>query len=212
MKKNTKKTATVVGMFGLLGLVLGMGGSTFAKYYASADAAAATATVAKFGLVVNANATNLWGTQYKAGDTTATVNGTGAVVVEGASSVVAPGTSGSATFTVSGVSEVKAQLSLSIDVVSEIHLDTYYPMKWTCGEQVGVKLADITDVTVDIPASSSTFTKEITLSWDWAFTGHDTEDTILGQYANGTDLPAEYTAAEKTVKFTISASLTQVNA
>ena len=88
MKKNTKKTATVVGMFGLLGLVLGMGGSTFAKYQTTAKSTAATATVAKFGLVVNANATNLWGTEYKkAGDTTATVNGTGAVVVAGSSSV-----------------------------------------------------------------------------------------------------------------------------
>ena len=207
-----KKTATLVGMFGLLALVLGMGGQTYAKYYSSAATDAATATVAKWGLVVNANADNLFGTTYSDPDTNklaAVSTGTN-IVVNAASSTVAPGTKGSLSVSVSGVSEVKAKLTISVVVAKEVHLDDYYPMKWTQGSTVGKKLSEIPAVEIDLDATTTPFAKSYDLSWEWAFNGDDTKDTILGQYANGTALPAEYTAAEKTVEFSVKVELTQV--
>lgn len=228
MKKNTKKTATVVGMFGLLGLVLGMGGSTFAKYYTAADAPAIQATVAKWGFVASANADNLFpgASIEKRSEVSKDTNGNVIVRTDG-TNVVAPGHSGSIIFSVTGSAEVKANIAIAAEG-NEICLTKtsdstkYYPLTWTLTENGATK--DVTPSTPDRLADIITYINGKTstvnagdsanlsysLAWSWEYYVNkdtDTLDTYLGTIANGGTVSG-YTA-ELNVKFGVSLSVTQ---
>ena len=222
-KENKKKVVTLSAMAALLAVVLGMGGKTYAKYFTSANTDAQNATVAQFGMVLTTDASNLWGKQYKEGtdaDTLAMVTEDGTLVVSANGSVVAPGTKGTVSFSVEGVAEVNAVLSFNINVTSEVNIgEEYYPMKWT--NSASGKLEDVVIDEIQIPASSDPFTKTIEISWEWPFyTDDDTDtlDTILAKTKAGKDLNADETTALNSravntdVKFTLTASLTQVQA
>lgn len=231
MKKNTKKTATVVGMFGLLGLVLGMGGSTFAKYQTRANAPKVQATVAKWGFVANANANNLFpgASIEKRTEVAKDTNGNVIVRADG-TNVVAPGHSGSINFSVTGSAEVKADIEIVAEgteiclTKTSDPITKYYPLVWTLTENDATK--DVTPSTPDRLADIITYINSKTatvnvgdsanfsysLAWSWAFyVNDDTDklDTYLGTIANNGTVSGY--SAELNVSFGVSISVTQAD-
>ena len=57
----TKKHLTIVAVVLMVALVVGMGAMTYARYISSYDSGEQIATAAKWGFVVNADTTNLFG-------------------------------------------------------------------------------------------------------------------------------------------------------
>lgn len=195
MKAKTKRRSLViVAMLLLLATVIAMSGATFARYISSTGEQSNTATVAKWGFVISADASNLFGTSYK-GTGLATTAGNGTVNVEASTNttgnVVAPGTTGSMSFSISGQAEVRAKLTLDIsgtDVYLSKTVDettqTYNPIKWTLqkdGQATTVTNGTLADVIAyfegqgtnltEVVAPNSSFAKagDYTLTWAWAF-------------------------------------------
>ena len=200
-RKNNRKTAVIVALLLALVALLCFGGYTFSKYVTSGKGSG-TAKVAKWGYTASVDTTKLFGEEYKydATKTASTVNGTGANLTVKADTagknLVAPGTTGSMTFTVGGKAEVRALLSMGIDthtykdVVLKIKKngDTdyteYHPIKWTLkkdgstvAEAENVTLAKIAEK-IHEDAINKTYgpNEELTsttyeLSWAWAFEG-----------------------------------------
>ena len=211
LNKKQKRTATIASMAALLAVVLGMGGQTFAKYITTQETAD-TATVAKWGVVITANATNLFGSKYEDN----VINASGDDIVAGGNyDVVAPGSSGSMNFVVSGQPEVAAKITFDV-TGKEVGLvynvkasaedsvgaeDTYYPIKWTltnntAPSSVVVDGGTLTEVMSELNALTSTYTPtedkstkinlDYTISWAWEFSEDTTisyRDTVLGNYA-----------------------------
>lgn len=122
MKKQGKKRALVlVAMVVLLAVVLGMGGTTFAKYITVEQVPTQQATVAKWGYVVTANIENMFGSDYTkgTGDYSTIVDAGTGIAVKSASdpqvNVVAPGTSGSMTLAINGKAEVLSKINVAVD-------------------------------------------------------------------------------------------------
>lgn len=198
LRKN-KKILVAVAMVLMIALVAGMGAMTYSKYITTSKTDSLTATAAKWNYVISANATNLFGTEYKEGDanTLATTNEDGTVVVKASSTanVVAPGTSGSMTITVGGESEVLAKFTVSIAATSEIHFDTYYPIKWKFNGNTYNNIADLNTALSALTATAAwdtdafkfTTTTTYTISWEWAFNGANdaanVNDTLIGYKA-----------------------------
>ena len=116
--KNMKRKALIVAVMALLLVaILAMSVSTFAKYTTSATTGSNTATVAKWGFVVNAQAGGLFADQYGGTDSglaDAYVSGdTVFVDANGSGNVVAPGTTGSLTFSITGTAEVRSQVTVT---------------------------------------------------------------------------------------------------
>ena len=200
-RKNNRKTAVIVALLLALVTLLCSGGYTFSKYVTSGKGTG-KAQVAKWGYTASVDTTKLFGEEYKydAAKTASTVYGTGANLTVKADTtgrnLVAPGTTGSMTFTVGGKAEVRALLSMGIDattykdVVLKIKktADTdyteYRPVKWTLkkGDSTvpgaeNVTLAKIAEIihedTINKmydPNEELTSTT-YTLSWAWAFEG-----------------------------------------
>ena len=194
--KSKKLLATVaVGL--MISLVAGMGAMTFARYI-SAGKHTDQATAAKWGFVVTVNAENLFSTDYVKGTgdyslPTADNNG---VAINAANRSLAPGASGSMAVNVSGTAEVLAELVIKLDVTSNIHLDNYYPIKWTLKNGstdivTDVTLADLQDeldeLSVKINAGAS-LDAAYTIAWEWAFDvdqATNIKDTLIGYKAQG---------------------------
>ena len=144
--RGNKKLLVVLAMILLLVAIFALGGYTFARYISSTGQKATQATVAKWGFVVNANADKLFSEQYNKGtavessatskDVKASATGKG---------IVAPGTTGSMTFGVTGIAEVLAEISVTFDeattgagvkdvVLNKDGTATYNPVKWTLKE------------------------------------------------------------------------------
>lgn len=138
----------VVAMVLLLAVVLGMGGTTFAKYITKDFDDTNTATVAKWGYVVNIDAENLFSDAYK--NDLAVANTENGLEVDAAAYAVAPGTKGSFTISVDGTAEVLSAITFDMTVASDVVLaeadgqtrtdntafttplvDDYYPIVWT---------------------------------------------------------------------------------
>lgn len=202
--KKSKKPLIVVAMILMIGLVAGMGAMTYSRYITSGTTGTQTATAAKWGFVVTVNATDLFATDYSVaeGATLATkVAGDGvAVNASSAANVVAPGTTGSMTISISGSAEVLAKLSITtIGDVSQIHLGDYYPVVWklTDGGELIVS-GELSYVLDTLLGTSTTFSagdsydKYYTLSWEWPLeTGatddekatNNAKDTLIGYKA-----------------------------
>ena len=131
MKFNKRKSLIVIAMFVLLAVLIAMSGMTFARYISSKEVPTQSATVAKWGFVVSADADALFGSDYK-GTTLATVVANTeeqlSVSAESAAEgqtrglVVAPGTTGSMTFSITGEAEVRAQITVSMTNVQDVYL------------------------------------------------------------------------------------------
>ena len=200
LRKN-KKILVAVAMVLMIALVAGMGAMTYSKYITTSTTDSPTATAAKWNYVISANATNLFGTEYKEGtdaDTVATTNEDGTVVVKSTADakVVAPGTSGSMTITVGGESEVLAQFKVSIAATSEIQFDGYYPIKWKFNGNTYDNIAALNTALSALTAKAQWDTNAFkftsttyTISWEWAFNGENdatnVKDTLIGYKAAG---------------------------
>ncbi len=217
-KKNNLRSMIIVALLLLLVAVIGFGGYTLSKYVSN-KTEGGTAQVAKWGYTVEADATNLFGKNYKfdagksnsiiasAGDTSLTVSASTATD----NNLVAPGTTGSMTFSVKGTAEVLAKVSIEVTGVKDIVLNyekdgtdgTYKPVKWTLtkknadGTTTLVDGKTLAEVATELEKAAhnptcdpnSTVSDEYTLSWAWAF--EDTTkaenndlDTLLGMLAN----------------------------
>ena len=212
-----KKTATLVGMFGLLALVLGMGGQTYAKYISNETVQATGATVAKWGLIVDTvDEDKIWGAKYAVDSgTTAKVtqNNTGLVVnATSDKKIVAPGTSGAMSITVDGVSEVKAKITIVVDFTKQIHHGTYYPFSWTVGteEFKNIEATDVTK-TYEVTPSSDDFTQIVfPISWEWALTGQGQNDTLDTELGNMAKAGAAESGSSIDVEFSVTVTMEQV--
>ena len=145
--KSKKRIAIIATIFALLLTVGAIAGISLAKYVSSGDVTSKSATVAKWGYTITADANGLlFGTSYgSVNDGFATKVSDGGVVVSSASgtNVVAPGTKGEATvLTINGSAEVDALLSITVsENFKTIHLTDnhdidYYPVKWKVNDTV----------------------------------------------------------------------------
>lgn len=201
-RKNNRKTAVIVALLLALVALLCFGGYTFSKYVTHGNGTG-TANVAKWGYTVNVDTSGIFGEKYKkvAGDfstITAAPDGLTVKAESAGRKLVAPGTTGSMTFSVGGKSEVRARLYMGItpneDVVLKIKKGeeaeiVYNPVKWSLtknGNPVdgaqNVTLIDIANKLNHEPVSvggtyeAGTELPETTyvLSWAWAFEGTET--------------------------------------
>ena len=226
-KSLTKKIVAGTGLALLLALVGYTGANTYAKYITEGQVASQTATVAKWGVVLTASTDNsAFGKDYTKGSgTTATVDTTGngaSVKTIGTTNVVAPGTSGEFTFSISGTPEVASKISFNLTLTSDVHYGDYYPINWTLsgGEFTKTgKLSEIDSYLGDY-AKAQEFAPNVainttyTLSWEWAFSqGKDKEDTYLGNLASGvanSDVGPNSANASTVVSFAIDARVEQI--
>lgn len=156
MKKNkAMRLASVLLVLTLLTTCMTAG--TFAKYTTGAEGTS-TARVAKFGVNVSVDASKAFGEKY--GDENAIVTSKDTGVTVDASDnkeVVAPGTKGEITFSITGTPETKVDLSISLDdenTLKEVKLtkgtykdvttgkeitleEDYYPVQWTLKDKNG---------------------------------------------------------------------------
>lgn len=197
-----KKMLVILSIVLMLTMVVGMGAFTFAKYVTT-QTAGDQANTAQWGFVITADASNLFGTKYTLpeGGTSATVVETGngvAVKATGEGNIVAPGTTGSMTFSISGKAEVRAKVSLKLAATTkDIYLDTYYPVKWTIKENGTEIYSDktLSDALTFLKskvdeigsiAPGTEVNKTYVISWAWAFdSGNNQSDTVLGLLAGG---------------------------
>ena len=205
-RKNNKKTAVIVALLLALIALMCFGGYTFSKYVTSGKGSG-TANVAKWGYTASVDTTKLFGEEYKydAAKAASTVDGTGAnltVKVDPANerNLVAPGTTGSMTFKVGGKAEVRALLSMGIDVhtykdvvlkirktqTPETAYTEYRPVKWTLKKNDGavtttvaekVTLAKVAEkiheesINKAYAPNEELATTTYELSWAWEFEG-----------------------------------------
>lgn len=241
-KKNNLRSMIIVALLLLLVAVIGFGGYTLSKYVSN-KTEGGKAQVAKWGYTVEADATKLFGTNYKF-DTASSVVTTDTenltVSSSSTANLVAPGTSGSMTFSIKGSAEVKAKVSIEVTDVTDIVLKytnngvavaaPYTPVKWTLKKGgtpvVTGTLAEIAaelnndkyDITYN--PNSAEINDVYTLSWAWNFgtaavTENDHLDTLLGMYAKDNALNKNGTYAvdagtSTEVKFTLKISVTQL--
>lgn len=231
-KKDNRKSILVIGLLLLLVAVIGFGGYTLSKYVTKKEASG-SASVAKWGFTVSADATDLLGKEYKYDGTNSTVNAEGDKVTvkanaSSAGNVVAPGTTGSMTFTIGGTAEVKATIAVNMAVTSDVVLKykttaapettpvEYYPVKWTLKKTVDTTTTTVVEnktlaelktelaklnATVEAGAAYAN-AATYTIEWAWAFEVNDDTnalDTFLGKIANNADATDDkYTKQEGT--------------
>lgn len=192
--KTMKKGLTIAALALLLGVVGYTGGQTFAKYVAETGHETESATVAKWGIVLTAQG-ELFSDEYGVSSSTlATKDGTTLVVDSVASAkVVAPGTTGSMTLTVSGAPEVNYEVTYTkkadckdifvpANTVAGVDKD-YYPIIWTVNNGSTSKefnqIADVHTYLGQQLHSGEVIAANVaignpttyTISWAWAFDG-----------------------------------------
>lgn len=203
--RRNKRIVVISAMLVLLIAILCFGGATFAKYVTSKNAKVEQATVAKWGFVVTANADDLFHDAYNNDNsavdtwTTPAANGVKVSADTKGNKIVAPGTSGSMTISISGTAEVAAQLTVTYDdtKTKDIKLEReasgsgdtavaeikYYPVKWTLKKDGTAIDAEVTGKSLSACLSklasefedkkyapNETISSAVyTLEWEWAF-------------------------------------------
>lgn len=229
-KKDNRKSVLLIALLLLLVAIIGFGGYTLSKYITS-KSTDSTARVAKWGFTVDADNSKLFGDQYKWKDNASgsTTDGTGTLTVKAdtaGTNLVAPGTSGSMTFSVKGKAEVLAKVEMKVaegyqDIVLKLTKDgtdyTYNPVKWTLKKKNangttplvengtleavvaalnGQYKVEETHDTATIAAGTS-INDEYTLSWAWAFEGTAVPGGVEGLDSDALDtLLGQGTATE----------------
>lgn len=240
-KKDNRKSIFVIALLLLLVAVIGFGGYTMSKYISSKQEEG-KANVAKWGFTVSTDTTKLFGKNYVAGvvsNTTADA-ATLSAKATGTYNVVAPGHSGSMTFTIAGSAEVKAQVKISVtdgykDIVLEYKkgetAGTYNPVVWTLtkkGVTDPIAKGTLKNIVEKLPATATynvgdaAINDEYTISWAWAFENADNADsdaldTLLGWTASETPIPTDYgftveAGTNTSIAFTLNISVEQVMA
>ena len=200
-RKNNKKITVIIALLLALIAILSFGGYTLSKYVTSGGSTG-KAQVAKWGYTMEIDGSNLFGKNYKFDDKASkgTKDTTGLTVkASGDYNVIAPGTTGSMTFTIGGQAEVKALIAMGITPEKDITLKlkkadgqeiVYNPVKWTLKKNGKVitglenkTLIDVAGAFHDMtsnPVSSVKKPGEVLeettyeLIWAWAFEGTDT--------------------------------------
>ena len=211
MKNMKKKVVIIATMVLLLAAVLVMSISTFAKYASTSEVTTKNATVAKWGLVLTTTATDLFPDTYGAAtdglaDVWATGEGVSVQAFGAATAVVAPGTTGSMTFSVTGTSDVLAKLTISTadstDLILKHKVDendeqTYAPIVWTLKKGSTEMIAQSTSLasvantfnaSARVIEPSASISEEYTLSWAWAFDNSAATTITADGTAGGTAL------------------------
>ena len=241
-KKDNRKSILVIGLLLLLVAVIGFGGYTLSKYVTK-KTATGSATVAKWGFTVTTDESKLFGQNYKYETNNSKVTAETANLTVKASdnkNKVAPGTTGSMTFTVKGSAEVAAQIKIEMTEIKDVVLKykknnvagtDYAPVKWTLKKNdAAVKdaenvtlavLAEKLNATTAYAAGADAINDTYTIEWVWAFEGTDgladadQLDTLLGWTANNTTVPTDYgytveTGTVTEIAFTLNISIEQV--
>ena len=201
-KKDNRKSVFVIALLLLLVAVIGFGGYTLSKYVTK-KSESGSASVAKWGYTIEANAGKLFGTKYTFDNKNSVVTDSNAKLTVAASDAktnkVAPGTTGSMTFSVKGTAEVLPQLSISMTDVQDVKLvykkgtgaeTEYAPVKWTLKKNNTVVIVKLNESDADVTALSgvslaaiqkglatvstitpnaTTIDDTYTISWVWEF-------------------------------------------
>lgn len=215
-KKDNRKSVLLIALLLLLVAIIGFGGYTLSKYITS-KSTDSTARVAKWGFTVDADNSKLFGDQYKWKDNASgsTTDGTGTLTVKAdteGTNLVAPGTSGSMTFSVKGKAEVLAKVEMKVaegyqDIALKLTKDgqnyTYNPVKWTLKKGAddvvtngtleavvaalnGQYKVEENNDTATI-AAGTPIDDEYTLSWAWAFEGTEVPAGVEGLTSDALD-------------------------
>lgn len=227
-KSKTSLIVLLVAILLCIAVVLGMGGFTYAKYISSKTVETQKATVAKWGYVISADTSKLFGKNYLQNNIVTTANPAATDVdVQAASTnennVVAPGTSGSMTFSITGSAEVRSAIKIVATTGTTVQLETgtgdskttaYEPIKWTLaskssenddyttvsGWENGKTYSDMIDelgklsvANID-PGDTTNIPLYYKLSWKWELETVKTEATT-GDNAT----PATYYNLEDTI-------------
>ena len=212
-KKDNRKSVFVIALLLLLVAVIGFGGCTLSKYVTK-KSATGSASVAQWGYTIEADASGIFGTDYvyNTGKTASIVKTTESTALTVSAkntdrtNRVAPGTTGSMTFTVKGKAEVLSQIKISIadtefsDVVlkytegTDTTVKTYNPLKWTLkkdGEETDIVKGTLEDVKKELAklykteagkdvatAVNTEVNDKYILSWAWDFSTNDVNDSL----------------------------------
>lgn len=200
-RKNNRKTTVIIALLLALIAILSFGGYTLSKFVTSGGSTG-KAQVAKWGYKMEIDGSNLFGKNYKfdgvASKATAGTDGL-TVKASGDYNVIAPGTTGSMTFTIGGKAEVKALIAMGIDPKKDVTLKlqkadgeeiVYNPVKWTLKKNTHVisgmentTLHEVAGAFHDMIHNSASSVKNpgdelatttYELVWAWAFEGTGT--------------------------------------
>ena len=197
-RKNNRKTTVIIALLLALIAILSFGGYTLSKYVTSGGSTG-KAQVAKWGYTMEIDGSNLFGKNYKFDDKASKVtkDTTGLTVkASGDYNVIAPGTTGSMTFTIGGQAEVKALIAMGIEPKKDVTLKmqkagggeiVYNPVKWTLKKNGDVlpgmektTLHDVAGAFHDMTSNPVSSVKKpgdvlekttYTLVWEWAYEG-----------------------------------------
>ena len=199
----------------MVALIAGMGAFTYSRYITSGTTGSQNATAAKWGFVVNVDATNLFSKKYalptgaasgSLAQVTTSTDDTIAVNATGDTSVVAPGATGSMTISVSGSAEVKSKLTITNSgIKTEFGFPDYHPIKWTLTKtapdggtgtpkpQTLVDQGTLEFVLTKLESSETfnagtSYDVTYTITWEWPLgSDNDTnaKDTLIGYKAAG---------------------------
>lgn len=225
-RKNNKTPYLVVTLACAL-LVTGLGGATLAKYVTEKGTDSSVATVAKWGYVITLNANDLFSKDYSKGENNIAIksDSTG-LSVAGEADRVAPGTSGSMTFSVIGQAEVASKITFAATGTDVYYdktsgeNDEYYPIKWTLTKNNVAVVTDgkLSEVATKLNAEKvdnndpgTQVNNTYELSWVWALDGQDNVlDTYLGNIAAGTGETGDPNASSTTTQFTLNIKVEQI--
>ncbi len=200
-RKNNRKTTVIIALLLALIAILSFGGYTLSKFVTSGGSTG-KAQVAKWGYKMEIDGSNLFGKNYKYDGVASKVtkNADGLTVkASGDYNVIAPGTTGSMTFTIGGQAEVKALIAMGIEPIKDVTLKlqksdgeeiVYNPVKWTLKKNTHVisgmentTLHKVAGAFHDMIYNSASSVKKpgdvlekttYELVWAWAFEGTET--------------------------------------
>lgn len=197
-RKNNRKTTVIIALLLALIAILSFGGYTLSKFVTSGGSTG-KAQVAKWGYKMEVDGSNLFGKNYKYDGVASKVtkNADGLTVkASGDYNVIAPGTTGSMTFTIGGKAEVKALIAMGIEPIKDVTLKlqksdgeeiVYNPVKWTLKKngvdvtgainttlhKVAGAFHDMTSNPVSSVKNPGDVLEKTTyeLVWEWAYEG-----------------------------------------
>lgn len=201
--KNTKalKVVLVLALIAVIAIIALSG--TYARYV-STSTGTDKARVAHWKVNATNEVSNLFADSY-----------THVVGKDGDTSVIAPGTSGTYTFSITGSVETDYKLKINATGTDDINgaVTGYSPIKYTfqknsetakTGLTFDALLSEINKIDdgTTTHTAGSLPTDTYTIGWAWAIDGDDAKDTELGNLVSTSD---------KTVSLSVEVSATQVN-
>ena len=229
MKNKMMKLATVL-MVAVL-ITTSVVSSTYARY-AVGGSGGDSARVAKWGVKVTTSTKGMFATTYKNQEKLDGASAGQTVSVSSSNAnenLVAPGTRGSTTISLSGTPEVAVDVKFVMGVQADVKipkntaitststLETdYTPVRFTLTDSFGNELGrgTINDIKAAFNnlskqyAPNTDLTETYTLSWEWATDVNNEADTYLGNVASGSIIDDKTTTG---IKFNYSVTVTQID-